>query len=102
MTKNSCNEFNKTYCLRAVLKSKFNAENIFRATNICDVPMTRYDGGIIQWTLATQWTKEKLSERDRKMRKLITKHGGLHSLPCVGRLKEKGKALVSCFVEAAR
>ena len=64
----------------SALKSKLNAGNVFQAVNIWAVPTVRYGALIIQWT------KEKLQQKDRKTRKLITIYGRLHPKSCVDRL----------------
>ena len=68
--------------VRAALKSKQNAGNIFQPFNIWDVPTVRSKAGI------TQWKKKELQEMNRKTRKFITKYGGLHSRSCVDSVED--------------
>ena len=68
--------------VRAALKSKQNAGNIFQPINIWDVPTVRSKARI------TQWKKEELQEMNRKTRKFITKYGGLHSGSCVDSVED--------------
>ena len=67
-------------CVKSVLKFKFNARNTSQAIYTWAVPTTRYGEGI------EQWTEEELEYLDRKSRKLITMHGGLHPRSNVQRL----------------
>ena len=79
--------------LKATLKLKFNAKNVFQAINTLVVPTVRYSAGIIEWT------KEGVKEMDRETRKIITMYGGLHPRSNVERLylprSEGGRGLVS-------
>ena len=61
--------------IRVALKSIFNFGNVISALNIWVVVTVRYGAGIINWN------KEELDRLDRKSRKLIVMHGGLH--PCL-------------------
>ena len=58
--------------LRATLKSKLNAKQLFQVINIWAVPTVLYSAGIIEWT------KEEAKEVDRKTRKIITMYCGLY------------------------
>ena len=58
--------------VRKVLKSKLNARNTIKAINTWSVSLVRYVAGIIEWN------KEELQRMNRKRRKLLTMHGGLH------------------------
>ena len=66
--------------VRKVLRSKLNGTNVVRAINSWAVALVRYSGGILQWT------KKELDDIDRKTRKLLTMHGGLHPRADVDRL----------------
>ena len=54
------------------LKSKLNAKHVFQAINTWVVPTVPYSAGIVKWK------REEVKEMDRKTRKIITMHGGLH------------------------
>ena len=79
--------------VRSALNSNLNAGNVFQAINIWAVSTVRCGAGIIQRT------KEELQQMDRKTRKLINIHGGLHPRSCVDRLyiprSDGGRGLVS-------
>ena len=66
--------------VRAILKSKLNGGNVIKAINTCAVATVRYGAGVINWTI------EDLERMDRRTRKLLTIHGGLHPRSNVGRL----------------
>ena len=59
--------------LTAALKSKVNEKHVFQAINTREVPNVRYSAGTIEQT------KGEMKEMDRKTRKIMTMHGGLHS-----------------------
>ena len=54
------------------LKSKLNAKYVFQAINTWVVPTVRYNAGIVKWK------REEVKEMDRKTKKIIIMHGGLH------------------------
>ena len=64
--------------VKKVLKSKFNLGNMFQAINTWTVFL--YGAGIVQWI------KDELKQIDRKTRKLIALHCGMHPRPDVGRI----------------
>eukprot|EP00112_Aurelia_sp_Birch-Aquarium-sp1_P003300 Seg1367.7 transcript_id=Seg1367.7/GoldUCD/mRNA.D3Y31 product="Retrovirus-related Pol polyprotein from type-1 retrotransposable element R2" pseudo=true protein_id=Seg1367.7/GoldUCD/D3Y31 len=66
--------------LKKLLKSKLNAGNLIKAINTWAVASVRYSAAIVDWT------KEELRQMDRKTRKLLTMHGGLHPKSDVDRL----------------
>ena len=78
--------------LRATLKLKLHANNVFQAINM-GVPTVRYSAGIIEWP------KEEVKEMDRKTRMIITMFGWLHPRSNVEQLyvprSEGGRGLIS-------
>ena len=79
--------------LKATLKLKFNAKNVFQVINTLVLLTVRFSAGIIEST------KEAVKEIDRETRKIITMCGGLHSRSnvewlCLTR-SEGGRGLVS-------
>ena len=62
------------------MKSKLKAGNLIKATNCWAVASLRYSAAIVDWT------KEELGRFDRKTRKLLTMHCGLHPKSDVDRL----------------
>ena len=77
---------------RLVLKSQLNAGNTVKAINSWAVPVIRYTGGVVEWTVA------ELQEIDRKTRKLMTIHRAFNMNGDVDRLyvkrKDGGKGLL--------
>ena len=75
--------------LKLILKSKLNRKNIIKAIN-----SWAGGAGVLEWILY------ELKELDRKTRKLLTMHKGLHPKSDVDKLyvsrKEGGRGLVSC------
>ena len=80
--------------LRLILRSKLNGKNKIKAINSCAVAIMRYGAGVLEWRF------DELKELDRKTRKLLTIHKGLHPKTDVDRLyvsrKEGGRGLMSC------
>ena len=80
--------------IRLILKSKLNGKNKIKAINTWAVAVLRYGAGILTWNV------EELKELDRKTRKLLTMHKGLHPKSDVDRLylsrKDGGRGLMSC------
>jgi len=66
--------------LRLVLRSQLNSRNKFHAVNAYCLPVVRYAAGIIRWSV------NDLKSMDRKTRKLLTIHRGLHPRSDVDRL----------------
>ena len=58
--------------VRKVLKMKLNGENTIEWINIWAVSLIRYSASFVDWT------KDEKQDIDRKRRKLITMHKGLH------------------------
>ena len=54
--------------IRKVLESKLNGGNIFKAINTWALSLFGYSAAFIDWT------KEKISEIDRRTRKLLAMH----------------------------
>ncbi|XP_067933124.1 uncharacterized protein [Watersipora subatra] len=79
--------------LMKVLKSKLTAGNLITAINTWAVSLYRYGAGIIQWT------KAELQQLDRRTRKLMTVHKGLHPRSDVDRVyverDQGGRGLMS-------
>ena len=57
---------------RKVLESKLNRGNLFKAINTWPVPLFRYSAASVDWK------KEKISETDRRTRKLLNMHKAQH------------------------
>ena len=80
--------------LRLILRSNLNGKNKIKATNSWAVAIIRYGAGVLEWMF------DKLKELDRKTRKLLIVHKGLHSKSDVDRLyisrKEGARGLMSC------
>ncbi len=73
--------------LKKLLKSKLNSGNLFQAINTWAVSLYRYGAGIVDWT------KEEMKQIDRRTRKLITMHQGMHPRSDVDRIyveRERG------------
>ena len=77
--------------MKQVLRSKLNGHNKMQAINAYAIPVISYTGGIIDWT------EEEKKELDRRTRKLLTMHKGLHPRADVDRLyiprKSAGRGL---------
>ena len=74
-------------CLQLILKSQLNSRNKFSALNAYCLPVIRYTAGIIKWTV------DDLKVMDRKTRKLLTVHRGLHprsDVDCLYLPRKKG------------
>ena len=80
--------------LRLILRSKLNRKNNIKAINSWAVAIMRYGVGVLEWRFY------KLKELDKKTRKFLTMHKGLHRKSDVDKLylsrKEGGRGLVSC------
>ena len=57
---------------RKVLGTKLSGENVIKGINIWAISLLRYSAAILDWT------KEELQQLDRRTRKLLTMHKGLH------------------------
>ena len=79
--------------VKKVLGSKLNGGNAIKAINAWAVPVVRYSGGVVDWTV------NELKEADRKTRKLLTLNGALHPRSNTDRLylprTEGGRGLIS-------
>ena len=80
--------------VRLILKSKLNGKNKIKAIKTWAVAVLRYGAGILTWNV------EELKELDKKTRKLLTMHKGLHPKSDVDRLylsrTDGGGGLMSC------
>ena len=80
--------------LRLILRSKLNGKNKIKAINSWAVAIMKYGAGVLKWRF------DKLKEFERKTRKLLAMHKGLHRKSDVDRLyvsrKEGRRGLVSC------
>ena len=61
-----------TYRLKNVMKSKLNGASKILASNAYAMPVLTYTAGIVKWT------KEELSDLDRKTRKILTIYKAFH------------------------
>ena len=79
--------------VRKILETKLNGGNIIKGINTWAIPVLRYSAAFLHWT------KAELQEMDRRTRKLLTMHKGLHPRSNVDRLylprKEGGRGLMS-------
>ena len=79
--------------LRLVLRSQLNSRNKLRAVNAYCLPIIHYTTGIVKWNV------DDLRSMDRKTRKVLTMHRGLHPRSDVDRLyisrKKGGRGLKS-------
>ena len=77
-----------------ILRSRLNGKNEIKAVNSWAVAIMTYGAGVLEWRFY------KLKELNRKTRKLLTMHKGLHPKSEVDRLyvskKEGGRGQVSC------
>ena len=75
-----------------MLKSKFNLGSLSQAMNTKAVPLYRYGAGI------GHWTKQESKQADRKARKLIALHIGMHPRLDADRIyverKKEGRGLM--------
>ena len=81
--------------VRAILKSKLNANNTAQALNGYAMPIMRYGFGILKWT------KTELAKLDRKIRKLLTENGFHHPKSNIHRLytnrQDGGRGICSTY-----
>ena len=79
--------------VRKILETKLSGENVIKAINTWATALLRYSAAFLDWT------KEEKQQLDRRTRKLLTIHKGLHPKSNVGRLyiprKEGGRGLLS-------
>ena len=79
--------------VRKLLETKLNGQNIINGINTWAVSLLRYSAPFLGWA------KEEKQQLDRKTRKLLTMHGGLHPKSNVDRLhiprKEGGRGLLN-------
>ena len=79
--------------VRKLLETKLNGQNVINAINTWAISLLRYSAAFLGWT------KEEVQHLDRKTRKLLTMHGGLHPKSSVDRLyiprKEGGRGLLN-------
>ena len=79
--------------VRKLLETKVNGQNVINAINTWAIPLLRYSAAFLGWA------KEEIHRLDRKTRKLLTMHGGLHPKSNVDGLyvprKEGGRGLLN-------
>ncbi|XP_068697162.1 uncharacterized protein [Montipora foliosa] len=79
--------------IRKILETKLNGGNLVKATNTWAIPLLRYSAASLDWR------KSELQDLDRKTRKLLTMHNGLHPKSNVDRIyiprEEGGRGLIS-------
>ena len=79
--------------MRKILETKLNVGNVIKGINTWAIPALRYSAAFLNWT------KAELQEMDRRTRKLLTMHNGLHPRSNVDRLyiprREGGRGLMS-------
>ena len=89
-------KFSKEYLrrLRLILRSKLNGRNKIMAVNTWVASVMRYGAGILKWNT------DELKSLDRRTRKLMTMHGGLHPKSDIDRVylsrEMGGRRLISC------
>ena len=78
--------------VRKILETKLSGENVIKAINTWAIVL-------LNSAAFLDWTKEEKQQLDRRTRKLLTIHKGLHPKSNVGRLyiprKEGGRGLLS-------
>ena len=88
--RNVSNEYKRR--VRKILETKLNGGNIIKGINSWAIPVLRYSAAFINWT------KTELQWMDRRTRKLLTMHNGLHPRSNVDRAyisrKEGGRGLL--------
>ena len=70
MKRNVSNEYKRR--VGKILETKLNGGNIIKGINSWAIPVLRYSAAFINWT------KTELQWVDRRTRKLLTMHNGLH------------------------
>ena len=79
--------------VRTILETKRNEGNLVKAINTWAIPLLRYSAAFLDWR------KSELQDLDRKTRKLLTMHNGLHPKSNVERIyiprEEGGRGLIS-------
>ena len=66
--------------VRKILETKLNGGNLVKAINAWAIPPLRYSAAFLDWR------KSELQDLDRKTRKLLTMHNGLHPKSNVDRI----------------
>ena len=66
--------------VRKILETKLSGENVIKAINSWAISLVRYSAAFLEWT------KEEVQGLDRRTRKLLTMHKGLHPRSNVDRL----------------
>ena len=66
--------------IRKILETKLSGENVIKGINTWAISLLRYSAAFLDWT------KEELQQLDRRTRKLLTMHKGLHPKSNVDRL----------------
>ena len=78
---------------RKLLKTKLSCRNLIKGINTWAVPLARYSGPFLKWTI------EELKQMDQRTRKLMTMHKALHPRYDIDRLyvskKEGGRGLAT-------
>ena len=79
--------------VRKILETKLNGGNLVKAINTWAIPLLRYSAAFLDWR------KSELQDLDKKTRKLLTMHNGLHPKSNVDRIyiprEEGGRGLIS-------
>ena len=79
--------------IRKILETKLSGENVIKGINTLAISLLRYSAAFLDWT------KEELKQLDRRTRKLLKMHKGLHPKSNVNRLyisrKEGGRGLLN-------
>ena len=66
--------------IRKILETKLSGENVIKGINTWAISSLSYSAAFLDWT------KEELQQLDRRARKLLTMHKGLHPKSNVDRL----------------
>ena len=66
--------------VRKILETKLSGENVIKAINSWAISLVRYSAAFLEWT------KEEVQGLDRRTRKLLAMHKGLHPRSNVDRL----------------
>ena len=91
MKEKVCKEYKRR--IRKILETKLSGENVIKGINTLAISLLRYSAAFLDWT------KEELKQLDRRTRKLLKMHKGLHPKSNVNRLyisrKEGGRGLLN-------
>ena len=83
----------KEYKRWKIFETKLNGGNLVKIINTWAIPLLRYSAAFLDWR------KSEIRDLDRKTRKLLTMHNGLHPKSNVDRIpiprEDGGRGLIS-------